>query len=259
MLIALQPSKNTTATTAFHPVLQSSQAASMMLHVQMMMTQDLDTQLKSVVEKIKFLSDVKKKYRKNINAVQKFLAQNPVASRNDGKRYLNASFSQARELFSQFQEYTYNLNEKKIQALPMTLEDNGEKHRVDDDGYTTPQNNKTSLAEWVSYFDVGSRLTDSGEAIAFAKKVSSDDGHLPFYFGHMNNKDENGFPIFAVFTDPLETLLQRMQNLMTDVEQESEQLSLKMNQLVAQRRSSLEATHQILQKTAEIKNKAVSS
>jgi len=238
---------------------QDLKAETLMLEIQLLMAKDFDEQLRHVAEKIKFLNNIKKTYRTNINNVQRFMAQNPNTSRNDGKKYYEASFKQMRDLFGSFEKQEYDLEDKQLlDTTPMMIEDRGNKHTVDDEDYFSIQNDKSSTNDWKTYFGNGSTITDPKEAQEIASKVSDDDGNLFFYYGHTNNIDEKGMPTFSVFADQLDLMLEQIKNYMSDVEEESEELGVTLNQLISQRKSALEGANQLIRKLEEVKSNTVS-
>jgi len=238
---------------------QNLKAETLMLEIQLLIAADFDDQLRHVAEKIKFLNSIKKTYRSNINNIQRFMAQNPNSSRKDGKKYYEASFEQMRDLFGSFEKQNYSLeNKEMLESTPMMIEDRGDKHKVDDEGLVTIKNDKSSTADWKEYFNKGAGIKDPVEAREFAANVSDDDGNLFFYHGHTNNTDDEGMPKFSVFAEQLDLMMEQIKNYMSDVEEESEELSVTLNQLTSQRKAALDGANQLIRKLEEVKSNTVS-
>lgn len=238
---------------------QDLKAETLMLEVQLLLAEDFDEQMRDIAEKIKFLSQVKKGYRENINNIQRFMTQNPNTSRKDGKKYYEASPEQMKQIMGSLEKQNYDLaNKTMLPPTPMMIADRGQKHSVDDDGYVTIKNDKSSTADWSNFFGEVSDETDPEEAREFASKVSDDDGNLFFYYGHTNNMDENGMPKLSVFSDQLDLMLEQIKNYMTDVEEKSEQLSVSLNQLTSQRKAALDGANQLIRKLEEVKTNTIS-
>jgi len=233
-------SLNNLAPISFSQILEVSQsqgAQALMLSVQAMMTKEFDNQLNDMSEKLEFLSDVKEKYREKINKVYEFMSQSSNTSRNDGKIYYEASFSEMHELLNSLTVYEYDVDKFIINEKPLSFSDDGE---------------TATTTELRQYFHEGSKIHDSHEAKDYARQLDDDDGTLPFYFGHTNNEDKKGLPKVAFYQESIEKMLEQIENAMTDVEEVAEKLSLRMGEVSAQRKSSLEGYRELLRKIESV-------
>jgi len=236
---------------------QNVSAETLMLQVQLSVAEDFDEQMRDIGNKIKFLNRVKKAYRENINKIQRFMAQNPNSGRKDGKKYYEASFGEVAELMGAFVHINYDMTSQEMKNEGMLINDTGNEHDADN-GYVNSENGHSSTLDWQDFFATGGQIKDPEEAKEYANLVYGDDTDLPFYFGHTNNFDEDGNPKFAVFADPLDKMLEQVKNYMSDVEEQAEELSVRLNQLTAQRKASLDGANQLMRKMEEIKTNTIS-
>ena len=257
---------------------QDVKAETLMLQVQMLMTDDFNNQLRDFGDKIKFLNDIKKTYRENISNVKNFMTQNPNTSRKDGKVYYEASFEQMADLTKSFVSYQYDLENKSIQTNSMTLPDQGEKHdlgntKIEEDalnyGFETKEddagkmwidldNDTSEFLSYQNFFKQGSQIKDPAKAKEFADKLPDDNGNLPFYFGHTNNTFSDESPKFSVFSEQLDKILEQIQNNLSDLDADTEELSNQINQLSSMRKNALEGANELVRKMAEIRNNTIS-
>lgn len=237
-------------------------AESLMLQMQMLVAKDFDEQMRSVGDQIQFLSKIKQSYRDHIGNIQNFMAQNPNSSRNDGKKFIAANFSQMAELTGNLVSYDYDLEKKTSAPAPMTLNDTGQhdtlSEAVPDDKVAVPKKDgKFKTTDLHAYFAQGATLTDKDAACDYAKKVGDDDGNLPFYFGHTGNTDKNGMPIFCAFTDALDKMAEEIKNKLSLVEDDAEHLSTSLNQLSAQRKEALEKAGELANKMDQVRSNTI--
>lgn len=243
---------------------KKSGAESMMLEAQLLVAKDFDEQMRHAGERIRFLGNVKKTYRDKIANIQNFLAQNQNLSRKDGKKYIDASFLQAADLYSNMTYLEYDLVKMTTTETGLKLNDNGDNHSLDQpftqsSKALVPLNRgKIDVKDLMKAFTEGTKINNQKEAVAFAKKFGSDNTDLPFYFGHVNNTDENGFPQFAVFVEPLSNMIEQLKNKLTDVEEDSEKLSVTLNQISTQRKAALDGLNQLVGKMEQIRQHALS-
>lgn len=233
-------------------------ASSLMLQVQMMVTKDFDEQMRTIGKQIKFLGNIKQGYRDKINTMQNFMIQNPNSSRKDGKRYIEASAEQLTEFFGAMTETKYDLDQLTSSEQPILISDSGANHKLDDEGYAKNQNGHISTGDLASYFSQCSQIKDPEEACDFAKKVGDDNTSLPLYFGHTNNKFDDGRPKFSVLTESVDKMLEQVKGLLSDVEQKAEELGTELNQLSSQRKSALDGAYQLIRKSEEMKSNTIS-
>lgn len=195
-------------------------AEALMVQVQLLMTKEFDNQLQDISKKIKFLNDVKKQYRENINVLQKLTAQNPITEKN-GKRWVHASFKQMNDVSNALVEYDYNLESMETKEKPMN--------------------------DWGDFF----------QHPELASKIQDKNSDRPYYWKY-SERNEDGSPKLSVLVDALDKMLEQIRNRMSDVEEEAEQLSVKLNQLTSQRKSMLEGASQIIRKLEEVTTNTVS-
>ena len=229
---------------------------SMMLQAELLVAKDFDEQMRSTGDHIRFLGNIKKSYREKINNVQNFLEQNANTSRKDGKKYVTASFAQAADLYNNMSELEYDLENMTVTEKGLTLNDNGDAHHLDD--IATLANGKMNTKEIAQAFATGAKITDAKSALQYAQNFGSDNTDLPFYFGHINNKDESGFPKFAIYTEPLSNMTEQLKNKLTDVEEDGEKLSVTLNQINAQRKAVLDGLNQLVNKMEQVRSNALS-
>lgn len=244
----------------FGQLLQMSEnmsAASLAVQVQMLVAEEFTEQLQDIGQKIEFLNDIKKSHRKNINTLRNFMSGSPNSSRNDGKRYFEASMAQMATLTGAMVSYDYNLEKQTSWETPITFADTGNTHQADDEFVTISSNDTSTAEDWNQYFTAGAAL-EGEEAIAHAQKLGNDDQSLPFYYGHMNNQYEDGSAKFAVYEDSLERVVEQINNTMSDVESESEELGTQLNALVSQRKASIDSVREFIQEMDEAKKNAIS-
>ncbi len=221
-----------------------------MLQVQMLMTEDFGKQLSRIADKIELLSHVKKAYRENINKIHGFMAQGANTSRGDGRIYYESSAQQMSDIFSSCVKYNYDL--EGLEFDPLTQKD-----------YMTFAENEdyTDAGQMKEFFDKCADQVSNGEiadAIETAKDAGDDDGNLPYYFGHTNNKFEDGSPKFALFSASLDLIVEKINNFMSDIEEETEHLSIQLNQLTSQRQTALQGANDLIRKMEEITTNTVS-
>jgi hypothetical protein len=241
----------------------SIKAETLMLQVQILVARDFDEQMRHIGEQIRFLSDIKSAYRGNLEKLQNFMAQSPDGSRKDGRKYIPATFAQMANLFGCFKTYDYDLEAQTVTSGSLSLRDNGDKHdldKKDENGKAeVPNTDGKSLADdFQAYFAKGMSIKDPAAARDFAKKAGSDNSTLPFYYGHTENTDESGNPLFAVYVDQLDRLAEEIKSRLSAVEEDTERLSVGLNQISAQRKAALDGANQLLQKMAEIRQNAIS-
>lgn len=251
---------NSASTVLMAPSLK---AETLMLQVQILVARDFDEQMRHIGEQIRFLSDIKSSYRQNLEKLQNFMAQSPDGSRKDGRKYIPATFSQMTDLFGCFKTYDYDLESQTVTEGSLSLRDNGDKHdldKKDESGKAEVPNadGKSFTDDFQAYFAKGALIKDPAAARAFAKKAGSDNTTLPFYYGHANNTDESGAPLFAVYVDQLDRLAEEVKSRLSAVEEDTERLSVDLNQIAAQRKAALDGANQLLQKMAEIRQNAIS-
>lgn len=230
----------------------------LMFEIQILLTKEFNEQMSDLARKLKFLNDIKESYRKNLNGIQQFMAQNPNMSRKDGKAYYEVGFAEVAGLAENLVHYDYRLEDQAVTEVFLNVNDDGGKHQLDEEGLVTVKNGASSIKDWAEFFKTGAQIKDAGEAQEFADKMGDDDGELFFYYGHTNNTDENGFPKFAVFADALDRMMEQVKNSLTDVEEKTEELSVSLNQLAQQRRSALENASLLLKKFSDIHLNTVS-
>lgn len=262
MLIKPDP---TIVTNNESPVLKapSIKAETLMLQVQILVAKDFDEQMRHIGDQIHFLSDIKSSYRNNLDKLQNFMAQSPNGSRKDGRKYIPATFTQMAELFGCFKTYDYDLESQEVTENSLLLPNNGDRHDLDKkDGNGKAEvenaNEKSFAHDFQSYFIKGASIKDPVTARTFAKKAGSDNSTLPFYYGHTNNADEKGYPLFAVYVDQLDRLTEEIKSCLSAVEEDTERLSVSLNQISTQRKAALDGANQLLQKMAEIRQNAIS-
>lgn len=260
MLIKPEAPLATTASAAHHT--SSVKAETLMLEVQILVARDFDEQMRHIGDQIRFLSRIKASYRNNLEKLTNFTAQSPDSSRKDGRKYIPASFSQMTELFGCFETYDYDLEAQTVSIGSLQLNDNGDKHDLDAKDkncktWVPNSGGKSAAADFQTYFAAGAQISDPAEAREFAKKAGGDNTTLPFYYGHANNADENGNPLFAVYVDQLDRLKEEIQSHLSAVEEDTERLSVALNQISAQRKAALDGANQLLQKMAEIRQNAI--
>lgn len=253
---------NQISATPSHTVNITAKAETLILQTQMLTLKDFDEQVRTIAEQIKFLSGIKRKYRDAITTVQNFTTQNPDTSRKDGKRITHATFAQMAELTGALTVYEYDTDAMSVTEQGMTLPMNGDGTKLDDadaDGTVWANVDEAGMntADMHDYFAHGATLTDDGEAMEFANLAGSDDGRLFFYHGNQGNKTEDGKPLFAVYAEPLEALLQQLRDRVSGVENESEQLSLKLNGLMAQRKLALEGAGELVRKMDQVRQNSL--
>lgn len=241
-------------TNTVMPSSSATSASAIMVQAEIMLARDFDQQIRSLADRIQFLGKVRREYLKNIGEVTTFLAKNSNTSRKDGKRYIEASFSEMENLSANFVSYDLNRDDLKLVPKSMDLNDNGDKQKA-----VTSEDSRSSFADWQAFFAEGAALKDPQKAKTHAEKISDDNGELPFYFGHTNNTFENGEPKIAVFVEGLEKFVELMRNKMSEAQEKSEQLSVNLDRLMQQRKSALEGAHQILAKIEQTKNQALST
>lgn len=232
-------------------------AETMMLQVQMMVTKDFDEQIRTIGKQIKFLGNIKQAYRDRIQNIQNFLIQNPNTSREDGKRYVEASAEQGAELFGSMVEVNYDLVSMTTQEVPLQISDSGANHKLDDEGLVAKGTGEIGADGIAKFFSDCGQIDDPKQACDFAKKAGDDNTSLPFYFGHTNNTFEDGSPKFAVLVESIEMIVEQMKGKLSDVEQESEELSTNLNQLSAQRKAGLDGAYQLIRKAEEMKSSII--
>lgn len=245
---------NTAVSMLNHISQNNISAETMMLQVQMMVTKDFDEQIRTIGRQIKFLGDIKKAYSERIQNIQNFLIQNPNTSREDGERYVEASSQQGEYLFGSMIEVEYDLSTLTANELPLQISDSGANHKLDDEGYVAQGAGDISASGVANFFSECSKISDPATACEFAKKAGDDNTSLPFYFGHTNNTFEDGSPKFAVLVESIEMIVEQMKGKLSDVEQESEELSTNLSQLSAQRKAGLDGAYQLIRKTEEMKS-----
>jgi len=241
----------------------------LMLQVQMTLAEDFDNQVREAAKQIKFLGGIKKQLREQVATVQEFMGKSPNTSRKDGKHYIEADASELAKLFGAFKKPEYKLDGKLEEANydlkwdSMGVADTGDKHELDTaknaaGNVFAPVNNGEILAGDLSaYFQ---RVSEAKGDAAFdlAKKSGSDDTSLPFYFGNKNNKTDAGAPKFAVYTEAIDKMLERLKGVLTDVESDTEELSAKLTVLTNQRKAALEGAQQLRQKMDDIRSNTTS-
>lgn len=234
------------------PTNSATSASAIMVQAEILLARDFDQQIRSVANRIQFLGKVRRAYLKHIGDVSTFLAKNSNTSRKDSKHYIEAGFAEMAELSSHF--VSYDLNNKNLELVPesLSLNDNGDKQKA-----VATEDSRSSFAEWQDFFAQGAALQDPDEAQKHAEKLNDDNGELPFYFGHTNNKFENGMPKMAVFVEGLEKFVELMRHKMTEAQEMAESLSVDLDRLMQQRKSALEAAHQMLGKIEQSKNHAL--
>lgn len=235
---------------------ESLSAEALMLQVQMMIAEQFDQQMRDIASQIKFLNKIKKQYREHINTIQRFMAQNPNTSRKDGKKYYEASAAEMAELMGALVVLDYNMETQEIKTQGMTLNDDGKTHSADEAGVAI-ENGHSSTTDWQEYFAEGAKITDKIKAREYAGKIYGDEGDLPFYYGHTNNLDEDGFPKFAVFADSLDKMLEQIKNKMSDMDEKAEELSVRLTQLTAQRKAALDGANQLIRKMEQMKTNTI--
>ena len=237
-------------------------ASSQMLRIQMMLTKDFDEQLQYVIDNLKFINKIKERYRGNLNTLQSFMAQSTNTTREDGKKYYEASFSQMADVSDAFVKYDYNLSNEEITDVSMTINDTGENHDLDgkegEVALVPNEGDKSKMQDWAAFFREGAAIKDPDAAREHANKLGDDDTTLPFYHGHTNNKDEEDNPKFAVFEESLNKMMEQIKNYMADLDTKAEELSTKVNQLSSQRTNAMQGLQQLIQKMAEIRNHTIS-
>lgn len=209
---------------------QNMSAEALMVQVQLLMTKEFDNQLQDISQKIKFLNDVKKQYRENINVLQKLTAQNPVTEKN-GKRWVHASFEQMNDVANALVEYEYNLENKETKEKPLT--------------------------DWGDFFSKDAATKNPIQQAELACKIQDKNSDRSYYWKY-GERNEDGSPKLSVLVDALDKMLEQIRNCMSDVEEDAEQLSVQMNQLTSQRKSMLEGASQIIRKLEEVTTNTVS-
>lgn len=229
---------------------QSKGAQALMLEVQAMLTKEFDEQMRDKAEKLEFLHELKKKYHDNINKINQFMSQDHNLSRKDGKVYYEATFREMGDLFNVLTTYDYDLNTKELTPKPLKFNDGGDKHKLDEMGYVDASDGYTDTAEWAAYFMKGTQIHDKDEAMAHARLTSDDNTDMPFYMGHIWNTDASGMPKFSMFSDKLDKMLEQIQNALSDVEMETEELSTNLEELGKQRQAALQGLQDLMRKIA---------
>lgn len=207
---------------------QNLSAEALMVQVQLLMTKEFDEQLQDISQKIKFLNDVKKDYRENINVLRGLTAQD--THEKDGKRYVGASFEQMDEAVNALVEYKYDLENKEIKEKPMT--------------------------DWKKYFFEGASTKDKEKRYDLAEKLNDKKPGVPFRWE--GKVYEDGSPKLSIMVDAIDKMIEQINNFMFDLEEETEQLSVQINQLTSQRKTALEGASQILRKLEEVATNTVS-
>lgn len=227
-------------------------AEATLVQIELLLARDLDVQIREMGDRIRFMGTIRREYLKNIGEITSFLAKNSNTSREDSKRYIEASMAELADLFDNFMTYDPDSKSGKLEPKPLTLGDNGDKQTaVDVDG------EGSSFASWGDFFAEGALITDPEKARQHAEKLSDDDGELPFYFGHTNNTFSDGSPKIAVFVEPLEKFVEVMRGKMSEVGQESETLAVELNRLTEQRKAALEAAYRMLSQIDQTKAHAL--
>lgn len=256
-MISNTVSKNSAVSMLSNSAQNNLSAETLMLQVQMMVTKDFDEQIRTIGKQIKFLGNIKDAYRNRIQNIQNFLIQNPNASREDGKRYIEATSQQGAELFGSMVGIEYDLSTLTATEAPLQISDSGANHKLDDEGYVAKGSGEISASGVANFFTECGKISDPAEACDFAKKAGDDNTSLPFYFGHTNNTFEDGSPKFAVLVESIEMIVEQMKGKLSDVEQECEELSTNLNQLSAQRKAGLDGAYQLIRKTEEMKSSII--
>lgn len=238
--------------------LSELKAESLMLEVELLVAKDFDEQMRTIGEQIKFLSDIKKKYRENINHLHNFLTQNTNSSRKDGQRYIEASAKQMEKFMDALVVYDYNLENQTCDENSLLIHSNGDNQSLDEKNWTSNENGRIKTQDLKNYFAKGSQFQNPGEARKHAQTLGDDNNHLPFYYGHTNNQYENGFPKFSVFVDDVEKFMDQLKNKLTNVEEDTEKLSVSLNQISAQRKMAIDGIYQLIQKMDQIRNNTIS-
>lgn len=239
---------------------QDMSAEALMVQVQILMAKEFDDQLQDISQKIKFLNDVKKQYRDNINVLQKLTAQNPVSEKN-GKQWVHASFEQMDGVCNALVEYEYNLENKETKEKPMN--DWGKYFAEGAATKDVKKQNEIANKTWYEESSVSNRYRagayygDATQNHDVVYKLKDKNSDLPFYWKN-GEKYDDGSPKFSVMVGALDNMLEQINNFMSDIEEDTEQLSVQMNQLTSQRKSILEGASQIIRKLEEVATNTVS-
>lgn len=237
----------------------------MMLEIQILTASDFNDQIKNIGKQIKFLNKIKKSYHEQIGAIKNFMTQNPNTSRNDGKVYYEASFEQMANLTKNFKTHQYNLQDLTSKEVSITYNDTGSNHQLDNGknksskAYITINNGEASWGQLHDYFVEGSLITENEKARNFARKLPDDNSQLPIYYGHANNNFDDGKPKFSMLSEQLDRIVDQLQNKLSDLETDTEELSTKLNNLSRQRKTALDNANLVLKKIADIKNKTLNT
>lgn len=227
-------------------------AEAIVVQLELLMARDMDAQIRSLTERVRFMGKVRREYLKNISHINTFLAKNSNTSRKDQKRYIEASMGEMSKLLSNFVSFDANHPAHKLEPKPLVLSDNGDKQQA-----VQSEDDASTFGDWQSFFAEGAAITDPKEAVEHADKISDDDGELPFYFGHTNNTFSDGSPKIAVFVDGIEKFVEIIRNKMSEVQEMAETLSADLNRLTEQRKSALEGAHRILMQIDQTKSHAL--
>jgi hypothetical protein len=238
----------------------------LMVQMQMLVAKDFDEQMRSVAEKIKFLGEVKKAYRDNLNTIQEFLAKKTEKNKETGKPIIKASPEEMAELMGVFEAFTYNLDDLSggYTAVPLEIADSGDGHDLDGnvekdiDAQIDIENGRVSSEDYVQVYKNLIALGDTSGARVYAQDhLGTSGGDRMFYSDKANYGFENGTPRISVFVDGMNAMVEVIKNKLTDVEAEAEQLSASLNQLVAQRKAAIDGVNQAIQQISEVKERAL--
>ncbi|MCP5463587.1 MAG: hypothetical protein H7A33_01020 [Deltaproteobacteria bacterium] len=230
-----------------------------MVMAQLSMAEDYDNQLQSVMDKIKLLSDVKSRYRENIRTLQNVMAMGENTSRDKGERYIELSAEQMSTVFNAMEEFEWDYETGDISSKSLDIYDTGSDHKLDESeeeegaAQIEVNDDRSKAKDWGDYFSSIAKEPDADKACEMAGKVGDDDGQLAFYYGHTNNKTEDGRPKFALYSDFLQPTLDHMNSLMSDVEQEVEALKVTMDDLIGKKRKALESVATAIELQREVK------
>lgn len=238
----------------------------LMVQMQMMVAKDFDEQMRSVAEKIKFLGEVKKAYRDNLNTIQEFLAKKTEKNQETGKPIIKCSPEEMTELLGAFEEFTYNLDDLSggYTAVPLDIADSGDGHDLDGDpekdvaAQIDIEDGRASSEDYAQVFKNLAAMGNTSEARQYSQDhVGTSGGDRMFYADKANYGFEDGTPRISVFVDGINAMVEVIKNKLTDVEAEAEQLSTSLNQLVSQRKAAIDGVNQAINQISEVKERAI--
>lgn len=228
-----------------------------MLQAQVLLIENFNDQIRGVADKLKFLKKVTQEYKKNINHINTFLTSPTHESHHGKKPVIIASAGQSADLLQSLTTISYDLENKTMKHEGIVLNDLESKHSINNED---PENGSISTLELSEVCEDLSKIKDTKSYNEKANQIGDNAKlQLPMYFNESKSDiGIDGKKVLTFYTESVEKLLQVVENNMSLLQSEIDELTATLSDLSDKRKSAIEAANSTLNKINEAKNNTAS-